>query len=287
MAVRKPTVAGQFYEASSLKLEKQISDCFTHDKGPGELPTKRGTKPLKAIISPHAGYTYSGPCAAWGYKEIAESKLPDTYILLGVDHTGCGRTALSTDSWETPLGIVRIDNELAAALVKKANIPDDSSAHDMEHSIEVQLPFLQFANKADMEKMRILPITVSHDRDLKVLAVDIMETVMDLNRSVTFIASSDFTHYGRNYRYLPFTSDVPNRLQALDEGAIKLIKVLDSEGFQSYIKDTMATICGTQTIGLLLNLLKKTKGELLQYYTSGDLSGDYKNAVGYASIAFR
>lgn len=287
MGVRKPIMAGQFYEASSIKLDKQIQDSFIHDKGPGDLPARRSKPPLKALISPHAGYSYSAPCAAWGYKEIAEAKLPDTFILLGVDHSGYGKTALSTDSWETPLGLMRVDNKLATQIMQKAGIPDDPAAHSMEHSIEVQLPFLQFANKADMEKIRFIPITVSHDKDLKQLSIDLMESIMDLNRTVTFIASSDFTHYGRNYRFLPFTSDVPQRLNDLDGGAIKLIKELNAEGFSKYIEETMATICGTQTIYLLLNMLKKTKGELLQYYQSGDLTGDYKNTVGYASIVFR
>jgi AmmeMemoRadiSam system protein B len=287
MGIRKPAVAGQFYEASQMRLEKQLHDSFIHDKGPGDLPSKRGNPVIKAIISPHAGYTYSAPCAAWGYKEIAEAKLPDTFIILGVDHTGYGKTALSTDSWETPLGLMRVDNQLANQIMQKAGIPDDPGAHSMEHSIEVQIPFLQFANKAEMEKLRFIPITVSHDKDLKQLAIDIMEAIMDLNRIVTFIASSDFTHYGRNYRYLPFTSEVPKRLNDLDGGAIKLIKELNADGFAKYIDETMATICGTQTIYLLLSMLKKTKGELLQYYQSGDLTGDYKNTVGYASIVFR
>lgn len=287
MGVRKPIVAGQFYEASMMRLEKQIQDSYVHDKGPGDLPSKRSNPPLKALILPHAGYTYSAPCAAWGYKEIAEANLPDTFIILGVDHSGYGRTALSTDSWETPLGMMRVDNKLAVQIMQKAGIPDDPGAHAMEHSIEVQLPLLQHANKADMERIRFIPITVSNDKDLKQLSIDIMESIMDLNRKVTFIASSDFTHYGRNYHFLPFTSEVPKRLNELDGGAIKLIKELNAEGFANYVKETMATICGTQTIYLLLNMLKKTRGELLQYYQSGDLSGDYKNTVGYASIAFR
>ncbi len=287
MAIRKPIVAGQFYEAFPAKLENQIKDCFLHEKGPGELPLKSRKNKLKAIIVPHAGYPFSGPCAAWAYKEIAEAELPDTYIILGLDHSGYGKSALTTDSWETPLGIMRIDNELANHLLQKTELINDPNAHLMEHSIEVQIPFLQYVNKAESDKTRIIPITVSSDIDLKKLAIDIMESVMDLNRKVMFIVSSDFTHYGRNYRYVPFTSDVPKRLYELDGGAIKLIKALDGEGFLSYLDETMATICGRQPIYTLLNILKKSKGELLQYYTSGDLTGDYKNAVGYAAIAFR
>lgn len=287
MAIRKPIVAGQFYEAFSTALEKQIKDCFTHEKGPGELPIASRKKELRAIIAPHAGYPFSGPCAAWAYKEIAESAIPDTYIILGLDHAGYGKSALTLDSWETPLGLVRIDNELGNQLLKKTELANDAGAHSMEHSIEVQLPFLQFANSRESGRTKILPITISDDLDLKKLSLDMMEAIMDLNRKVIFIASSDFTHYGRDYRYLPFTSDVPKRLYELDGGAIKFIKAVDAEGFKGYVDETMATICGRQPIYLLLKLLKKSKGELLQYYTSGDLTGDYKNSVGYAAIAFR
>lgn len=286
MAIRKPIVAGQFYEAFPGRLEAQIKECFTHEKGPGELPVKTRKKELKAIIVPHAGYAFSGPCAAWGYKELAESKLPDTYIFLGLDHSGYGKSALSLDSWETPLGIARIDNELGNQLLKKTELKNDPIAHSMEHSIEAQLPFLQFVNKNEPDKTKILPITISNDLDLKKLALDMMEAIMDLDRKVVFIVSSDFTHYGKNYRFVPFTSDVPKRLYDLDAGAIKFIKALDANGFAGYVDETMATICGRQPIYLLLSLLKKSKGELLQYYTSGDLTGDYKNAVGYAAIAF-
>jgi AmmeMemoRadiSam system protein B len=263
-----------------------LEGLWQSEKGPGELPLKARKKELRAIIVPHAGYPFSGPCAAWAYKELAEAKLPDTYIILGLDHSGYGKSALSLDSWETPLGMMRIDNELGNHLLQKTELVNDPGAHAMEHSIEVQLPFLQFVNRNEPDKTKILPITISNDIDLKKLAIDLMEAIMDLNRKVIFIVSSDFTHYGRNYRFVPFTSEVPKRLYNLDAGAIKFIKSLDAEGFIHYVDETMTTICGRQPIYTLLNILKKARGELLQYYTSGDLTGDYKNAVGYAAIAF-
>ena len=109
---------------------------------------------------------------------------------------------------------------------------------------------------------------------------------MDLNKKVVFIISSDFTHYGSQFRYVPFSSDIPERMYNLDEGAIKLIKNLDSEGLLKYTYETDATICGRLPIALLLKTLEKTQGKLLQYYTSGDLTGSYKNSVGYACILF-
>lgn len=286
MGVRKPIVAGSFYKAGFQALEEQIKDSFLHEKGPGALPTKRGEKEIKAIISPHAGYFFSGPCAAWGFKEIAESKMPDVYVMLGPNHTGLGKSSIILDSWETPFGMVRADHELGKALVKKSELIEDPKAHLQEHSIEVQLPFLQFVSKDFLQKLRIIPITLSEEADLNKLALDLKEVILDTNKKVVFIVSSDFTHYGPQYHYVPFSSDIPERMYKLDQGAIKLIKEMDAEGFLDYTYKTGATICGKLGIALLLKTLGKTKGQLLQYYTSSDIMGDYSNAVGYASILF-
>lgn len=286
MGVRKPVVAGTFYESNFQGVEEQIKFSFLHEKGPGALPTRRGEKKIKAIIVPHAGYSFSGACAAWGYKEIAESKLPDVYILLGPNHTGVGKSSLILDSWETPFGLVRADEELGKALVEKTDLVEDAEAHLQEHSIEVQLPFLQYVNKDLLQQIRILPIALSEEIDLDKLALDIKEVLLDLNKEVVFIVSSDFTHYGPQFRYVPFSSDIQERMYKLDEGAIKLIKEMDSEGFLKYVYETGATICGKLPIALLLKTLEKTEGKLLQYYTSGDILGSYKNAVGYASLLF-
>ncbi len=286
MGIRKPIVAGTFYESGFQSLEEQIKGCFLHKKGPGELPTKRGNKEIKAIISPHAGYSFSGPCAAWGFKEIAESKLPDVYIILGPNHSGFGKTSVNLDSWQTPFSIIRPDVEFGKTLVKNTDLVEDPRAHLQEHSIEVQLPFLQFVSKDVLQRIRILPISVSNDVDINKLALDMKEVILDTNKKVVFIVSSDFTHYGPQYSYVPFSSDVPQRLYKLDEDAIKLIKKLDADGLLKYTYETGATICGQLPIALLLRTLEKTKGKLLQYYTSADIMGDYKNAVGYASILF-
>jgi len=286
MGVRRPIVAGSFYESGFQALEEQIKNSFLHKKGPGDLPTKRKEKQIKAVICPHAGYFFSGPCAAWGYKEIAESKMPDLYIILGPNHTGLGKTSVNLDSWQTPFGMVRTDQEFGRTLIKNTKLIEDPRAHMQEHSIEVQLPFLQFVSKDMLQNLRFLPITISDDVDIARLALDIKEVILDTNKKVVFIVSSDFTHYGPQYGYVPFSSEVPERMYKLDQGAIKLIKNLDADGLLKYNYETGATICGQLPIALLLKTLEKTKGKLLQYYTSADIVGSYKNAVGYASILF-
>ncbi|MBS1267284.1 MAG: hypothetical protein MAG795_01256 [Candidatus Woesearchaeota archaeon] len=283
MTIRQPLVSGQFYASDITKLENQIKKSFLHKKGPGTLPISKREGKTKAVICPHAGYSYSGPCAAWSYKEIAESKIPDTYVLIGPNHRS-NKTSISLNPWRTPFGIVNVDKKLGKAIANKSKIP--LGDQQQEHSLEVQLPFLQYVNKQNLRRIRILPIALSEDVDLHKLALDIKEILMDQDKEVTYIISSDFTHYGSAYRYVPFSSDIQKRLYKLDLGAIKLIQKRDSENLKKYMKETGATICGIIPL-LLLSKLVKTEGELLQYYTSADLAGDYKQAVGYASIVFR
>ncbi len=284
--MRSVIVAGQFYEANPRLLEKQIAECFTGKKGPGELPVSKRKGFVLGAICPHAGYIFSGMCAAWSYKEIGEAEIPDLYIIAAPSHTGFG-SGISTDIWQTPLGEIRVDKKFAEAFMKKSGLKENELAHVEEHAIEVQLPFLQFVNKNDINRIKILPIVLSDDVDYKKLAMDLKETIVETGKKVCFIASSDFTHYGHNYGYVPFTSDVPERLYKLDADAIKFIIKRDDEGFLKYVYETGATICGAIPIAFMLRTVKFSKAELLQYYTSGDIVGDYKSAVGYASIVFK
>ena len=286
MGIRKPVVMGTFYEEDFQDLEEQIKLCFMHDKGPGDLPTRRTDKKIKGVILPHAGYGFSGACAAWGFKEIAESALPDVYAIIGPNHTGSGKSSIILDGWQTPFGVVKADVQLGRALVKNSDLVEDAEAHLHEHSIEVQLPFLQFVNKDVLQQIRILPIAISEGIDLNKLALDIKETIMDFNKSVVFIVSSDFTHFGPQFRYVPFSLDIPQKIAELDQDAIKFIKNMDADGFLKYVYETGATICGRLPIALLLKTLEKTEGKLLQYYTSGELMNNYRNSVSYAAILF-
>lgn len=285
--MRTAIVAGQFYSGEFKELENQIKESFENKLGPGALPVKRTDKEIKGIISAHAGYMFSGPAMAWGYKEIAESKFPDTYIILGLDHTGMGETCISDMDWETPLGIVKVNKELAK-LLEKNGLNVNNEAHGMEHSIEVQLPFLQFASKDYIKALKIVPIMIANF-NYKEIAEKINNAIKEYKKDVCFIASSDFTHFGMAYGFMPFTKDVKENLKKLDTGAIKFIQNLDPEGFLNYCEETRATICGKYPIAVLLQVLKDKakKVQLLQYYSSGDVVGDYSNAVGYASMVFK
>jgi AmmeMemoRadiSam system protein B len=285
---RKAAVAGQFYPANFTELQQMIHDCFNHEKGPGDLPLNKRTKKVFGIVAPHAGYVFSGPCAAWVYKEIGEAEFPDTYIILGVNHGG-NETCSCNQDWETPFGIVKCDLEFVRAL-NDNGIPINNAAHQQEHSIEVQIPFLQFVNKDNLSRMTIVPIMIG-DEFFHEHAEKIRKTVKELDKKVVIVASSDFTHYGRNYGYIPFELDVKKKLKELDLNAAGYVKNIDPEGFVNYVGYNNATICGRCTLPVMLELLKhkkdRMKVDLLQYYSSGDITGDYKNCVGYAAIVLK
>lgn len=279
MMIRYPIVSGQFYSDNFAALSKEIEQCF--NKGPGSMPGKRKNRQVHGIIAPHAGYSYSGSTAAWSYKEIAESEFPDVFVILGLSHSG-HRTCVSLYDWETPFGIVQNDIEFSKAL----KITDDEKAHAGEHSIEVQLPFLQFANRDRLKEIRICPIIVTNPAGV---AEKIRKTAQSQEKKIIVVASSDFTHYGPNYGFLPFVSNVKENLHNLDQVAVRKILRLDIEGFIDYIAKTGATICGQNPIIALMEYMRLVgmkNSKLLHYTTSGDILKDFTNAVGYASMSF-
>jgi len=281
-------VAGQFYEEDEDKLRDQIKKCFKHEQGPGDLPVKERKGKIFGAISPHAGYMFSGPAMAWGYKAIAEAEFPDLFIILGPSHMGFD-TCTSLDDWKTPLGTVMVDKEFTQKLIDNG-INHNPKAHTEEHSIEVQLPFLQFVSEDNKDKLKIVPILIN-DNNYEETAAIIEKTIKETEKNVMIITSSDFTHYGKNYGYTPFVYSIKKNLHELDGGAINQIKKLDVHKFMQYCKEKDTTICGKLPIAVLIelafNISNDAKVELLQYYHSGDLVGDYSNSVGYASIVVR
>jgi AmmeMemoRadiSam system protein B len=276
--LRYPIVAGQFYSDRFDELTKELDLCFK--KGP-KSAGKRTDKKLVGVIAPHAGYFYSGSTAAFSYKAIAESEFPDIFVILGVSHGGFDSCASKAD-WETPLGVVKNDVEFTESL----KIKIDEKAHASEHSIEVQLPFLQYANKDRLKDIRICPIMIN---ETKGIAEKIMNSAVQLNKKIIVIASSDFTHYGQSYGYAPFSSNIKENLHKLDNGAIAKIIAMDKLGFSAYVEKTGATICGSKPISVLIEYLKfvgAKQAKLLKYSSSGEVSHDFTNAVGYASIVF-
>jgi MEMO1 family protein len=282
--MREPTFAGQFYPATESALRKALEDAFTGERGPGSLPPRKQDRKVVAAIVPHAGYQFSGACAAWAYHAIAASPMPDLFIILGPNHSGT-KGATSLETWKTPLGLVRPDQEFVKGLVAKGSVKVDEKAFAHEHSLEVQLPFLQFS-LADPEKLKFVPVMVSHDTDLQQLAIDLKETLVEQNKRAVFIVSSDFTHHGPDYHSVRFSKDMQEKIYELDAQMIDLIKARKHAEFLDFVDKELATVCGALPIALLLMLLKPGTAKLEQYYTSGDVLGNYKNSLSYAAIVF-
>jgi AmmeMemoRadiSam system protein B len=293
--IREPQAAlWGFYSFRRDELLKELEQAFKNATfGPGALPEKR--PPLIQIIggvAPHAGYSYSGSCAAWLYKEIAENKPQvGTVILIGTNHTGFGGIITTTtyfSTWLTPLGRVEVDLELIDHLKKEyRDLDDDALAHIREHSLEVQLPFLQFIYN---ETFKIVPIVVkSLDyRQAEEFAKALKNAVTLLGRDTVIIASSDFTHHGSIYGYVLFTSNISSNVKKLDMEFINAILELDTKKFLSLVRKYDATVCGAGAIAIAMEYAKLFGGKvkLLRYYNSAEVTGDEDIAVGYASILF-
>lgn len=287
--IRKPVVAGSFYTNDFSELDKEIKNCYKHELGAGTFAGKVNEKRrIIGAVAPHAGYVYSGACASWVYKNIGESRKPDCFVIIGPNHTGLGSgiSIMAEGEWETPFGRVKINSHLANEIWKSSSIIDkDSLAHSREHSIEVQLPFLQFIYKNMFE---FVPIAISglfYDYETcKKISNAIVSA--SKGREITVIASSDFTHYGENYGYVLKSKNPKMEIEKSDKSLIKkYIEKLDAKNFLKFSKDT--SICGAGAIAVALLVSKELgakKAELLKYYTSGDIVGDYSNFVGYAGI---
>ena len=275
-SVRLPCQAGSFYASSERALRKQIEECFRHDFGSKALPNVREQKLQKtiALVSPHAGYMYSGPVAAKGYAYVADDGRPDTIVIVGPNHTGYGRgVSIMLDGvWRTPLGDVKINAELATDIQRLSEVIDlDKGAHLYEHSIEVQLPFLQYVYGAFQFVpicMRMQDVEVSQDVGTAIARAS-------AGKNVLIIASTDFSHY-----------EPQSIAKKNDRLALDAISRLDEEELQAVVKTHGISMCGYGPVSTAIvasKMLGAEKAILLQHKTSGDITGDKRQVVGYAS----
>ena len=276
--MRHPSVAGTFYPSLKSELIKQIGESFAKEAGQPEFSDEKG---LVSVVSPHAGYFYSGWVAAFAYREIARSFTePPTFVIAGPNHTGQGKmVSLSSQDWQTPLGVAKNDVELGKAIQKASKFIDvDETAHEFEHSIEVQIPFLQHLYG---ERVRIVPICMmAQDIDAaEDVAKSVMKAAAELKRPVLLIASSDFTHF-----------ESAGSASSKDTLALAKLEKLDYAGFNKVRASKGATICGFGpiTAAMIYSRLKGcTRGKVLKYASSGDITGDFNQVVAYCSAMFR
>jgi AmmeMemoRadiSam system protein B len=280
--VRKPAAAGRFYPAEPTVLNTEIKEMLDSVEKP------RLTGRIRALIVPHAGYPYSGPTAAHAYATLAESNY-QRVVIIGPSHYGRvdGITFSDADAFRTPNGDMKIDQRFVERLIQSHSaLTKQSAPHRHEHSLEVQLPFIQNI----MPDQPIVPGVCSHMslEELRDLAKALSGVAFD--HETLWIISTDFTHYGSSFGYVPFRKDIANNLEELDMGAIEKIQNCDLPGFFSYVERTGATICGATPIGLLLALLEQSQdqisGKLLSYATSADITQQFDHSVSYAAMAF-
>lgn len=280
MKIRYPAVAGSWYAGSPNSLRKQISDLFVHRLGPGKIPLikKDGPRNIVGLIVPHAGYMASGPIAAHAYFHLALDGKPDVVVILGPNHTGQGSALSIMDegAWRTPFGDVEIDTETAMNILQSSSILDvDTRAHVYEHSIEMQLPFLQYLYGSDF---RFVPICFMM-QDLessREVGMAIVSALSDKNGLV--IASTDLTHY-----------EPQERAEEKDRLAIDVALKMDEEQYYHVVESYGISTCGygpTMAVITAAKELGARDSRLLSYGTSGDVIGDRSAVVGYASIAF-
>jgi MEMO1 family protein len=277
---RPPAQAGTFYPDTEGALRTQIHNCFLHPLGPGSIPSVPGTPDnnLIGIVVPHAGYDYSGPVAANSYYRLASSGLRESVIILGPNHTGYGSgvSTMTDGQWGTPLGDVPLDKSLASSITKSSGLIDvEEEAHRREHSIEVQLPFLQVIYP---RRFQFVPIC---------MMLQDLETSMEIGDAIAkasagtgtmLIASSDWTHYE------PYES-----AKKKDMKVIQAVLEMDEKKFHDTIEEDHVSACGYGPVTAVLRaskILGAKQAKLLSYQTSGDTAGDKRSVVGYAAIAF-
>jgi AmmeMemoRadiSam system protein B len=262
---RQPAVAGQFYPGSEQKLRAALSQLIAEDPSPKEV---------KGVISPHAGYIYSGAIAGQLYSRIT---IPDTVLIIGPNHHGVGAAAaLYPDGeWLTPLGPVSINSRLNAVLLQHSSyLSEDWIAHRSEHSLEVQLPFIQFLRP----DVTISAICLGYGdyASLRDIGRGIAAAIREYGKEVLIVASSDMTHY---------ESAVAARVK--DQLALERVLALDGKGLFEVCQQRGITMCGVVPAAVMIEAALQLGGaeaELVAYGNSGDVTGDSSEVVGYAAV---
>ena len=271
MRVREPAVAGTFYEGTAQRLQRQVEECVGMNAAPETRETFIGS------VVPHAGLMYSGHVAAALYTSVA---LPRRFIILCPNHTGYGHfAAINRDgAWRTPLGEAAIDQALAEAVMHETSaLRDDDTAHAREHSLEVQLPFLQYLQG----DFTFVPICLGARRYelCEEIGNAVASVVSSSRETIGIIASSDFNHY----------EDQTTTLRK-DQMAIDAVLALDPARLWRTVDEQDISMCGfipTTTMLIAATRLGATRARLVKHATSGDVSGDYGHVVGYAAIAVK
>ena len=263
--LRRAAFAGDWYPGDPGRLLEALESYIGGSTGEDEAV---------GVVAPHAGYMYSGGVAGAVYGRV---RIPDTVVVLCVNHRGVGARAavLGSGKWETPLGLVPIQEELAEAFKKKVDfLEEDSAAHVREHSLEMQVPFLQYRNRG----VRIVPICLQRldYTECAALGEGLAQAIRDFSTPVLLVASTDMTHF-----------EAQEEAKKKDMLAIQRVLEVDPRGLYEVVTRERISMCGfipTTAVLCACKSLGVAKGTLVRYATSGDVSGEYSNVVGYAGI---
>ncbi len=273
--VLKSSLAGTWYNGDADGLRAELGSYFA----------KAAVEPnedIVALVLPHAGYAYSGQTAACGVKSLGRSY--KRVVVIGPTHALPMEDMFSVPRvthYETPFGQVALDVDFIERLLKYPLFRNVPSAHAQEHSVQIEVPLLQY-KLGDFELVPIVAGRCSYETVAE--AAQILTSLIDADTLI--VASSDFTHYGPRYQYMPFSKEIPENLKKLDMGAYEFIEKVDAAGFLKYRQHTGATICGYVPVAVVLQMLSEdAEATLVQYTTSGELTGDYSNSVSYLAVA--
>lgn len=272
-SIKEPVFAGLFYPKDKRELEKQVLQYISE----AESTQEKIKYHIFGLVSPHAGYIYSGKVAAYGFSQI-KGKNYKTVIIIGSSHQVPfrGISVYPEGKWSTPLGAVQIDSEFVRALMKECpRIKTYPAPFANEHSLEVQLPFLQTV----LKNFKIVPlVTGGMDKKDYACYVDALEKLMKKHpKDYLIVASTDMSHF---YDY--------STAKSIDTKTLKYIEAMDAEGLIEDLESGKCELCGPHGVAMLIMVAKRLKGgvKMLNYANSGDVTGDRKRVVGYSSFAF-
>ncbi|HUJ08684.1 MAG TPA: AmmeMemoRadiSam system protein B [Verrucomicrobiae bacterium] len=269
--IRQPAVAGQFYPATAPEIDAELDTLIR--------PASERRKAI-GVVCPHAGWMYSGQTAGLVYSRV---DIPDRVILIGPNHHGLGSSyaVFSAGAWRTPVGDVPIAEPLAASLLDSCDLlAEDTRAHSGEHSLEVQVPMLLRVNP----NVRIVPVVIGGGwpesggrSNLRAIAVAVAQTIQEYGQKVLLLASTDLNHYEDQE-----TSKIKDKL------VLDAILKLDEDALMDRVREVEVSMCGVAATYIVIHAAKRLgakRGELLDYRTSGDVSGDFSQVVGYGAVA--
>jgi AmmeMemoRadiSam system protein B/AmmeMemoRadiSam system protein A len=279
---RQPAVAGAFYTSDAQRLRQQVTTLLAAEAAP--------ERPAAAVVVPHAGYVYSGATAAKAFKCLAGRDVRRVILLGPSHHMGYGGGALPArdiSAFATPLGEVPVDREALKKLRAHDEFQGPADAHGPEHSLEVELPFLQLL----LPEARIVPVLVGFDTDRQLCRRMAEHIAPLLDAHTVVVVSSDFTHHGSRYRYAPFAGDpeLGDTLVALGRATAERLAALDATGYWYQVEVSGDTVCGRRPLAVMAELLDGAfagSGRVIDVTTSGHVSGDWQLSVTYVAAAF-